>query len=210
MQIRKVVTRSGTRMRGYFNSLKAQVMIPWESGLEKDSCLLFEFSAGIKTYRAYQEREIYYDGPIQKSCYIDFLLELHSGQSLLIEVKDERKLAEPAVRKKYALIAEHLQRQGRSFRLLTDAQINQEPRRSNLRKIAYHRPRMKVDWPMVTKSQLEKLGGKSLQEIGRLLGGERIAWQLLSTHQLHCDLSQAITSSTILSFVEADHDSLLF
>lgn len=62
MSSRKVVTRRGRRIRGYFPSHKCGQMIAWESLLERDAILLLEFSQGVVSYRHQPTVMDYTDG----------------------------------------------------------------------------------------------------------------------------------------------------
>ncbi len=60
MPVRKVVTPSGRKVRGYFPSKKMGRMVAWESQIELDAILLFEFSPGVISFQEQPEKIQYY------------------------------------------------------------------------------------------------------------------------------------------------------
>ena len=62
MSVRKVVTRSGRRIMGFFRSQKCCQMINCESLLERDAILLLEFSQEVVFYRHQPTVMAYTDG----------------------------------------------------------------------------------------------------------------------------------------------------
>jgi len=129
---RKVVTRSGRRYRGYFPSWKMKRHIEWESLLERDAILLFEFSRGVASYREQPEMiEYEFEGEIHRY-YPDFEVILKSGEIIHFEVKPASKLTSAELIKKLSAIKLHYERMGRDFRILSSDQIQKYPRHSNL------------------------------------------------------------------------------
>ena len=132
MKSRKVVTRSGRGYRGYFPSWKMQRVVEWESILERDAILLFEFSRGVVSYQEQPELiEYEFEGEIHRY-YPDFEVILTNGQIIHFEVKPSEKLKSHELIKKMSAIKHHYDRMGRDFRILSSDQIQKYPRNSNL------------------------------------------------------------------------------
>lgn len=136
MKARKVVTRSGRKFKGLFPSKKLRRMVEWESLLERDAILLFEFSPGVVSYQEQPELiEYEQDGEIRKY-YPDFEVILKNGEIIHFEIKPANKLNDPAMVKKYSAIKNHYERMGRNFSLLLDNRIRVEPLLGNLKRLA--------------------------------------------------------------------------
>ena len=132
MKSRKVVTRSGRNFRGYFPSWKLRRMVEWESQIERDAILLFEFSCGVVSYQEQPELIQYEsEGEIHRY-YPDFEVVLKSGEIIHFEVKPASKLKSPELIKKLIAIKHHYDRLGLDFRILSDDQIRVNPRLNNL------------------------------------------------------------------------------
>ena len=95
MSSRKVVTRRGRRIRGYFPSYKCGRMIAWESLLERDAILLLEFSQGVVSYGDQPAVIDYSDGEQMRKYYPDFEAMLECGEAVHMEIKPAAEL-EPA------------------------------------------------------------------------------------------------------------------
>ena len=114
-------------------------MIHWESQLERDAVLLFEFSTGVLVYRE-QPLTTYYTLKGKTRRYTpDFELTLASGEVRLIEVKPAEKLLGSKEHLRFERITEHFIEQGRSFKILTDHEIRQSALLENLRLMMRHR-----------------------------------------------------------------------
>jgi hypothetical protein len=92
---RQVVRPTGGIFRGRFPSRKSGRSVAFESLIERDALLLFEFSRGVASYRE-QPYSIRYTFEGRSRKYTpDFELSLASGAVLLIEVKPEDKALAP-------------------------------------------------------------------------------------------------------------------
>lgn len=209
MVTRKVVTRSGRGIRGYFPSRKMRCMVPWESLLERDAILLFEFSPGVQSYRAQPELILYTHGDETRRYFPDFEISTASGINVQIEVKTSTQLTKPKLAEKYRAIAGHYQFAGRQFRILTELEIRREPLHANLKMLMRH---YRQDGELASSlSQATKF----LQKEARLLQDmeleAEIVWRLLAHGHLRCDLAEPIAASTLISLPQGDRDdSLLF
>jgi len=107
-------------------------VIEWESMLERDAILLFEFSRGVASYREQPELiEYELEGEIHRY-FPDFEVILNSGEIIHFEVKPASKLKSLELIKKLSAIKLHYERMGRDFRILSSDQIQKYPRQSNL------------------------------------------------------------------------------
>lgn len=103
-------------------------MVAWESLLERDAILLFEFSSGVVSYQEQPELITYYINGEPFSYYPDFELILSSGEILHVEVKPYAKLKKKKLQEKMNAIELHYKGAGRHLFLLTDREIRLEPR----------------------------------------------------------------------------------
>lgn len=141
MSVRKVVTRSSRKFKGYFPSRKLGKMVQWESTLERDAILLFEFSNGIKHYQEQPALIIYEQDGEMRRYFPDFSLTLSTGEVIHAEVKPISKFNSVDVVNKFDAIIKHYDRIGRNFKILVDSDIRTEPRLTNLKLLAkaqYH------------------------------------------------------------------------
>jgi len=98
---RRVVRPTGGIFRGRFPSRKSGRTVAFESLIERDALILFEFSRGIVNFRE-QPYSIYYPFEGRSRKYTpDFELTLASGAVLLIEVKPEEKRSRQTKRDGY-------------------------------------------------------------------------------------------------------------
>lgn len=208
MAIRKVVTRSGRGLRGYFPSKKLGRMVAWESPLERDAILLFEYSPGVASYEEQPELILYPDGDEVRRYFPDFEITTTSGIKLHIEVKNSRKLSIPKTAAKYRTIAAHYQSEGRHYRILTEREIRREPLFSNLKRlIQYHHSGELLDTALdhVTR----KLRNGTLQMSALELDTPSI-WRLLAHGHLRCDLKSPIKASSLMWLVEGGGDDTVY
>lgn len=210
---RQVVRPTGGIFRGRFPSRKSGRSVAFESLIERDAVLLFEFSRGVVRYRE-QPYSIHYTFEGRPRRYTpDFELTLASGAVLLIEVKPEEKARAPEEEGRLRCIGEHFSELGLPFRVLTDIHIRRGTLLRNLNMLFPYlgRPmsglqrRLAVapllDQPFLTVSQArDRLG--SIAEV----------WRFLAQDLLTCDLRQQLTESThlIIQNQEPGDDELHF
>lgn len=197
MRVRKVVTRRGRHIRGYFPSKKLNRMVAWESLLEKDALLLMELSPGVLSYQEQPEEISYWDGQAMCGYVPDLRVNLCSETSLLVEVKPAEELERPLVRAKYQQIAQHLQEQGEHFLILTDQEIRQEPQYSNLRRLLYwynHAP-TRLPSALEVGMRLKGRDQTTIQDCLDLFGAS-ITYALIAKGLLVADLSLELTPAS--------------
>lgn len=199
MSSRKVVTRSGRRIRGYFPSYKCGRMIAWESLLERDAILLLEFSQGVVSYGHQPAVIDYSDGDQMRKYYPDFEAVLDGGEVVHLEIKPAAELERSSVAAKYQLIAADYQRRRQSFRILTDKDIRVEPLLGNLWLLRPLRGKRREDEFSVSDwhshfSQLAVPFSVAEAELGRNV----LLW-LLANDIANCDLQQPLAGDNAVS-----------
>lgn len=210
MLARKVVTRRGRHFRGYFPSAKLRQMVPWESLLERDAILLFEFSPGVVSYKAQPTVVHYTDGVQIREYYPDFELVLDCGRVVHAEIKPADRLENPRVADKFRAIASHYALKRQEFRILTDREIRREPRFTNLRSLAYLLGRQGHTLP--TPADLEHhftTAPRRFDDAAALLGRDTTL-RLIAAGRLVFDLDKELAGDTLISVPKGDgHAALL-
>ena len=137
MLARKVVTRSGRKVRGLFPSRKLKRMVQWESLLERDAILLFEFSAGVLNYQEQPCLIHYFDdeSDSHRRYFPDFEIIKSSEEIVHLEVKPELVLVTPEISNKLSKVTAHYSKSSLEYRVLTEKQIRREPLHSNLKQL---------------------------------------------------------------------------
>lgn len=208
MAIRKVVTRSGRGFRGHYPSRKMHRMVSWESVLERDAILLFEFSPGVLAYREQPELILYPDGLEVRRYFPDFEITTTGEFSFHIEVKAADKLVRKKSAERYRAIATHYQIQSRSYQILTETEIRREPLFSNLKELDRHsRPCNGLEAAKARAAELLKCGP---QPLGALGIDHPTAWRLLAHGHLRCDFSASISALTEVSLPGGRSDETLY
>lgn len=211
MLARKVVTRSGRKIRGHFPSLKMGHMVPWESLLERDAILMFEFSHGVRTFRAQPEEVVYVHDDTTRRYYPDFEVTGKSGRLIHLEVKPEAMLARPDVAQKLRAVADHYRRQGRDYRILTDRTIRRDPLHRNLTLLGrFLKPAAGVEEVLPDLRAWLLQGNQPFSAVCDRFGAS-VAYRLIAGGYVHCDLMQPLTpQSRISHLTEGHHDQVLF
>jgi len=212
MLSRNALTRSGRGFRMRVPSMKLGRMVECESILEGDVALLLEYSSGVVSYQEQPALIQYWDGQQMRDYYPDFEVVLLDGSRVHLEVKHTHKLAKPKIAEKYRAIATHYQQLPILFRVITEQEGQQEPLRSNLRRLSYLRTKVTAE-PLPSRAALSLLLGTApfpLAKSESALGIE-VTQRLLAAGLLHGDLTTDITPSTLVTVTEGDcHASLLF
>lgn len=201
--VRRVVTRSGSILRGKFPSSKNGRMVAYEQLLEADALVLFEMSPFIRSYREQPERVYYPDGSRTRVYVPDFEVELLNGALVLIEVKPAKRLAAPELAHKFACVQQHMARLGRQFVILTDDAIRLQPRLANLRIVLRNSSAGDVtDHEM--RSGMSVLTLASVKTLGEAieLVGKAIVFALLRNGIVRCNLDSEISQNTEIELVQ--------
>ena len=200
MRVRKVVTRSGKRIRGKFPSAKMNRMVHWESLFERDAILHLEYHPLVVSYQEQPSIETYYDAAGEAHLYYpDFCARFVHGNELYIEVKPKRYLATREVRLKLEAVAWRFREQEREFRVMTEEAIRREPLFSNLKTI--HRSTKKVANGHSSEQFAHALTGGpswSFKDLAAQMGSVRDALVLIRAGHLRVDLEATlIDDSTV-------------
>jgi hypothetical protein len=194
---RKIITRSGRGIRGWFPSIKLGRMVAWESLLERDAICLMEFSPAVLRYQEQPPYTTYSHQRTTRKYFPDIKLKLANHQCAYIEVKPAEKFDDLEIEEKYSAIAAHFAKQDIGFYVLTEREIRQEPRFSNLKLLAYHAGRLHTSIAKVNVERLKRHGTEiTLSEAITILGDERDVYRLLASGYCHCDLHSPLTYNT--------------
>lgn len=211
MRVRKVVTRRGRHIRGYFPSKKLNRMVAWESLLEKDALLLMELSSGVVSYQEQPETVSYWDGQVIRSYVPDLRVNLYNETSLFVEVKPAEELERPSVKAKYQQIAQHLQEQGEDFLILTDQEIRLEPQYSNLCRLLYWYNHAPTWLPSAREigMPLKEYEHATIQNCLDLFG-KNITYALIAKGLLIADLSRVLTPASLVHLPEGGRHAAIY
>ena len=201
MQKRKVITRSGARVRGLFASLKSERLIPWESQLERDALLLLEFDPAVYWMREFQECLDIRAGEEAFRAYPDFFVEEIDGLPLIIEVKSDADAADQEVQRRLTLVAAHLAEMKQHYIVWCERDIRQQPRLGFLELLAtFRRPGARAHF--LTKPDVSQLLHCAPEfpcsTAERYLGTRNRVLQLIANDLLSTDLAVPFSSSSIL------------
>lgn len=212
MSVRKVITRSGRGVRGYFPSRKMGMMIPWESLLERDAILLLEFSPEVVRYESQPAKIAFQMNGAVSHCIPDFAAEFTDGLVSHIEVKPSKKLEKPEIASRYAAIKAHYEKTDIWYQILTEKELRNKVRLKNLRLLAYHLPRIEDERELMdAQQQLSILPARTVGGASVVLGSNTMVYRLLAAGYLSCCLDQPITQHTCISyhFTGGHHDAVI-
>lgn len=210
---RKVIRHTGGIPRTKTPSRKTGRMVHAEGLLEDDAILHFELSPFILSYREQVEPVHYPDSDRLRKYTPDFELVLQTGEVILVEVKPKANCEKDEIKHKLARINEHLARIGKTFVVITDEDVRQEPRRSNLRWLYGQIPRIGS-----TQAAMQACVNRhwqqfpmNYQETRQLLQASNIhPVSLLVAGYLHCDLSQPLSNNSLISIQQEADDGWFY
>jgi hypothetical protein len=214
MKSRKVVTRSGRGFRGYFPSWKMRRVVEFESILERDAILLFEFSPGVVSYQEQPELiEYEFDGEIHRY-YPDFEVVLTSGEIIHFEVKPSEKLKSHELIKKLSAIKHHYDKMGRDFRILSSDQIQMPQRKWNLMFLTKYQFQVSVhfvEYSKVIKEKISAEANHTIQTLSKIYSATDVL-MAISRGDILCDFDVDLFSENNPVRLPSgeDYDSLLF
>jgi hypothetical protein len=210
MLARKVVTRSGRKIRGYFPSQKMDRMVQWESLLERDAILLMEFSRGVRQYREQPELIQYQHGDSTRRYFPDFEITGSSGEFIYLEIKSEQQLCRPDIADKLRHVALHYERQGRRYHILTERTIRRQPLLDNLKLLM--RSRRANDTIQAVRADVFRSlakQGYSFTEMADRIGND-VLITLIALGEVGCNLEAPLDATNrLLHPEEIDHDQVL-
>ncbi len=208
---RKIVTRSGSILRGKFPSPKNGRMVGYEQLLEADTLVLLEMSPRVLSFREQPKRIFYPDGDRTRHYTPDYEVELIDGSRKLIEVKPAKRLRSSDVKHKLDRIAEHLERIDEPFLILTDESIRLQPRLQNLKDLLAQAPLHPPSEDSCRRSmrELARAQVESFSQAKSTVGSEMVS-ALLYRGLLICRLDEAIKPDTRVSIaLESENEWFL-
>jgi hypothetical protein len=135
---RKVLHRGGSGRRYKFSSHKVGRMVHCESPLEYDLCHLLEIILECETF-CEQPVEIHYQLDGEYHIHIpDQLAQLGDGRPLLLECKYRKQAEHFDVASRSELMSRCLPKIGLGYRLVTEDEIQRQPRLQNAEDIRYY------------------------------------------------------------------------
>lgn len=210
MGVRRVVTRSGLHVRGYFPSYKTGRMVSWESQLERKCVWFLEFSPAVCDYTE-QPLELQIDiSGRQHRAIPDFGVHLLDGSRYLIEVKPAEKLRNPLVAERLQAVGEAAAQKGFKYFVISEPTLHQEPVLSNIRELIHHRP-PRSDLmhyrELLTQLPREAISASSA---AALVGGMTALRKMQSLHLIHMDLRVSLSEhSIVMPYEGGKHEFLL-
>ncbi|NKA78111.1 transposase [Ralstonia solanacearum] len=204
MPVRKVITRRSNHFRAYIPSIKNGHPTQCESMLEGKFIRLCELSPLVRSYEVQPSFEsISVEGCLEQ--YVpDVLVHFIDGTQGWFEVKPDVRLKTMRVARRLAAAAVHFAQSGRRFRVVTDKQLDAEPRASNVLEVMYQRR------GPLTSLELERfrhqLASESPQTMSAFtsLIGPCDAWRLLGLGIVGIDLDQPIVPDAVI-YLEGGH-----
>lgn len=211
MRARKVVTRSGRKLRGYFPSMKLGRMVEWESLLERDAILLLEFSPGVKSFREQPELIQYRDGDVLRRYFPDFEVITVAAELIHLEVKPEKQLLRPDVAHKLTRVAEHYAARRHAYRIITDTVIRRQPLLGNVTLLARLRRQDDTLLSLSLETRRWLTGGPlPFDDLAHRVGHDRLL-KMIALGHVGCDLTTPLSgTSPVCHPREINHDQVLF
>lgn len=197
--VRRIVTRSGRRIRGKFPSRKMGGMVEWESPHEAAAIRLFEFNPGVRAYYSQPSVEHYHDAFGNAHSFIpDFRVDWRHGGSLLVEVKSEADAVYPPTQHLLGLKAMAMQLQGKPYRVLTPAQMKSQPLLENLELLECHARGTLPAEILQRIDALPKSSAFPVERIAHHLGGTPAVFRAVAHGLLHADLQQLLNTESLI------------
>lgn len=204
MPVRKVITRRSNHFRAYIPSIKNGHPTQCESMLEGKFIRLCELSPLVRSYEVQPSFEsISVEGCLEQ--YVpDVLVHFIDGTQGWFEVKPDVRLKSKRVARRLAAAAVHFAQSGRRFRVVTDKQLDAEPRASNVLEVMYQRrgPLTSVELERF-RHQLASESPQTMSAFTSLIG-PCDAWRLLGLGIVGIDLDQPIVPDAVI-YLEGGH-----
>lgn len=172
-------------------------MVEWESTLEADAIRLFEFNPGVRAYYSQPSIEHYHDAlGTARSFVPDFCVDWLHGGSLLVEVKSDADAAYPPTQHLLGLKAMAMQLQGKPYRVLTPAQIKNQPLFDNLKLLEHHAKGPLSAEALQLLAALPESTVFRVVRFASLLGGTQAVFRAIAYGMLHTDLQRPLTTES--------------
>ncbi|WP_231670130.1 Tn7 transposase TnsA N-terminal domain-containing protein [Ralstonia solanacearum] len=204
MPVRKVITRRSNHFRAYIPSLKNGHPTQCESMLEGKFIRLCELSPMVRSYEVQPSFELISVGGCPERYVPDVRIRFVDGTEGWFEVKPDVRLKSERVARRLAAAAVHFAQSGRRFRVVTDKQLDMEPRASNVLEVMYQRR------ALLTSIELERFRHKLKSESPQTMSdftslvGPGDAWRLLGLGIVGVDLDQPIAPDAAI-YLEGGH-----
>jgi hypothetical protein len=202
---RKVITRSGARVRGYFASVKSYRLIPWESPLEREALVIAEFDPRIVRMREHQQLMEIDAEEDAFDAYPDFVFEYEDADPLIVEVKSDRHARDPEIQARLTRIARHIELQGGRYEVQVEKEIRRLPRLETLEDLlTFRRPR--AFGHLIERNGVAELlrwsGEFPLYAATQRLQSRPLVLQLIANDMLHANFDEELASSALLTVNE--------
>lgn len=206
-RVREPVRPTAGKVVGFFPSTKMNSQIAWESQLEKRACFLFEFSPCVISYKE-QPLTIHFpsDGYFRRYTP-DFEIILKGGKRVYVEIKPASKLKDDALKMKLRDISEFFHKQDCQFIVITDEELNQPTRQSNL---AFLRPHLsfKCDPDLVNAvtTFIQQSDSVDISDLSEFTGSLNRAYSLIAQGHITINLDQLLCLNTLLTVPKEFND----
>jgi hypothetical protein len=206
-RVREPVRPTAGKVVGFFPSTKMNSQIAWESQLEKRACFLFEFSPCVISYRE-QPLTIYFptEGYFRKYTP-DFEIILKGGKRVYVEIKPASKLKDEALKIKLRDISEFFHKQDSQFIVITDEELNQPTRQSNL---AFLRPylslKCRVDLVNAAIKFIQQNERVDISDLTEFTGSLSTTYSLIAQGHIAINLDQLLCPNTLLTVSKEFND----
>lgn len=178
-------------------------MIHWESLLERDAIMLFEFSPGVASYREQPFSTYFFFEGRMRRYTPDFEITFPCGRVELIEVKPSSKIQRADVQIRFQAIQSHFKALGCSLRFVTDVHIRRGALLKNLFTIyGYRTPSLSDHEVKRSKELLSEVPPLTVGSAIKVLGSERTFWQMVAANTISVQLRAEITADTACTFNE--------
>ncbi|MFZ3300683.1 Tn7 transposase TnsA N-terminal domain-containing protein [Ralstonia pickettii] len=204
MPVRKVITRRSNHFRAYIPSLKNGHPTQCESMLEGKFIRLCELSPMVHSYEVQPSFESISVGGSPERYVPDVRIRFVDGTEGWFEVKPDVRLKSKRVARRLDAAADHFAQSGRRFRVVTDKQLDTEPRASNVLEVMYHRRASLSSVELAhVRHKLESESPQAMSDFISLVG-LCDAWRLLGLGTVGVDLDQPIAPDAAI-YLEGGH-----
>jgi len=199
MTVRKVVTRSGGHSRGLTPSIKNPIASGWESQWEKAFSQFLELCPLVHQFTVQPVREPIVVNGVSTVYVPDVQVKFIDGSCAFFEVKPAVKCRTARIAARLVAIRLRFQETNRRFYLITDEWLSQEPRRTNVTLLMYHRRDFLLD--AQERLRLSKIvAAHQPQTVADLVGlvGRDKAWLLFGLSIIGVDLEQPLNDHSAI------------
>jgi hypothetical protein len=186
-------------------------MVHWESQLERDAILIFEFSSSVLSYREQPFRTFYtLDGKTRRYTP-DFELKMADGSISVIEVKPAVKLLDPIEANRLRHVQEHIERTGFRFLLLTENVIRNDRLLKNLHMLKrYQKEALTPLQFRIWRERFTPTPRITFEAALTQLNDLAELWNLIAQRVFICDLRLSIDEETILEINSGEANAELY